>query len=435
MKKQKVFTSYEGLVIAMLALTQFSVILDFMVISPLGAFLMRDLSLKPAQFGWVVSGYALAAGASGILTAGFADKFDRKNLLIFFYSGFIAGTLFCGLSNTYHALLIARIITGIFGGVIGSISMAIVTDLFPIEKRGRVMGILTMGFGASQVLGIPIALLLAHDWGWQSPFWLVAGLAFLIVTLIIVKLKPVRMHLQMQHETNPIQHLINTIATRNYRIGFSATALLSIGGFMMMPFGSAFAVNNLGVDPKYLSLLFLVSGLTTFAIMPLIGKLSDKIDKYRLFVIATLFMSVLVVTYTHLSVQPLWVVIIFNILMMTGIFGRIVPSTAITTAIPEMRDRGAFMSINSSLQQIAGGVGAMIAGRIVTQSSHVDPQSGLRPLQHYDWLGFVVVGISFIAASLMYRVDVMIKKRRTKQAVQPTEDILPVDDLPETQLQ
>src|SRR5689334_8532506 len=177
MKKQSVFTSYESLVILMLALTQFSVILDFMVISPLGAFLMRDLSLKPSQFGWVVSGYALCAGGSGICTAGFADKFDRKNLLIFFYTGFIAGTLFCGLSNSYNALLIARIITGIFGGVIGSISMAIVTDMFPIEKRGRVMGFLTMGFGASQVLGIPIALWLALRWGWQSPFWLVAGLA------------------------------------------------------------------------------------------------------------------------------------------------------------------------------------------------------------------------------------------------------------------
>jgi predicted MFS family arabinose efflux permease len=425
--KTNAFTSYEKLVIAILALTQFSVVLDFMVISPLGAFLIPDLSLKPSQFGWVVSGYAFSAGASGFLTAGFADKFDRKNLLIFFYSGFIAGTLFCGLANSYYALLFARIVTGLFGGVIGSISMAIVTDLFPFEKRGRVVGYLTMGFGASQVLGIPIALWLAHRWGWQSPFWLVAGLAFLIAILIVTRLKPVRMHLEVRHEMSPLRHLINTIEKRDYRIGFTATALLSIGGFMMMPFGSAFAVNNLRVDPQYLSFLFLVSGLTTFVIMPMIGKLSDKFDKYRLFVIATLFMSVLVITYTHLGPQPLWVVMIFNILMMTGIFGRVIPANAITTAIPEMRDRGAFMSINSSLQQIAGGLGAIVAGKIVVQASKTSP------LEHYDWLGFVVVGISFIAASLMYRVDLMIKQRRQKQPAKPDEAILSAEELPEAQ--
>lgn len=421
MPKESLFTPYQKLVIALLALTQFSVVLDFMVISPLGAFLIRDLSLTPRQFGWVVSGYALAAGASGFLTAGFADKFDRKNLLIFFYSGFIVGTLFCGLAHTYYALLTARIITGLFGGVIGSISMAIVTDLFPMEKRGRVMSFLTMGFGASQVLGLPISLWLAHDWGWQSPFWLVASLALIIVLLISSRLEPVRLHLELPHQKNPVDHLINTIATRDYRIGFTATTLLSMGGFMMMPFGTAFAVNNLQIAPQYLSVLFLVSGITTFVMMPMIGKLSDKFDKYKLFVIATLFMSVLVVTYTRLGPQPLWVVMIFNILMMTGIFGRIVPATAITSAIPELRDRGAFMSINSSLQQIAGGFGAMAAGAIVKQASTTSP------LQHYDWLGFVVVGISFIAASLMFRVDRMIKARKQKQPAEqsPVEDILP----------
>ena len=153
------FTGYQKFVIALLALTQFTVILDFMVMSPLGDLLMKSLDMNPSKFGIAVAAYAFSAGISGLLTAGFADKY------LFFYVGFILGSIMCGLANSYHVLVAARIITGIFGGVIGSISMAIVADLFSIQQRGRVMGFMTMGFGASQVLGIPIGLYLANIWG------------------------------------------------------------------------------------------------------------------------------------------------------------------------------------------------------------------------------------------------------------------------------
>jgi predicted MFS family arabinose efflux permease len=308
---------------------------------------------------------------------------------------------------------VARLITGVFGGVIGSISMAIVTDLFPIERRGRVMGFMQMGFGGSQVLGIPISLYLANKWDWQSPFWLVAGIAIIVAILILIRLQPVRGHLQVQHENNPVVHLFNTILKRDYLVGFTATALLSIGGFMMMPFGSAFAINNLLVKPEQLPILFLAAGITSFVAMPLIGKLSDKIDKYKVFVFATLFVSVMVISYTNLGPQPFWVVIIFNIVLMTGIFGRMIPAGALTSAIPEMRDRGAFMSINSSLQQIAGGIGAVVAGKIVVQSTSTSP------LQHYNTLGIVVVSISLLVAALMFRVDKMIKSRKQRQPAPP----------------
>src|SRR5882757_10256001 len=171
------FTPYQAFVVFILTITQFTVILDFMIMSPLGDILMKSFSLKPAQFGIAVSAYAFSAGISGLLTAGFADRYDRKKLLLFFYTGFIAGTLLCGIANTYPLLVGARIITGLFGGVIGSISMAIVADLFDLQHRGRVMGFMQMGFGASQVLGIPIGLYLANLWGWHAPFLWVGVMA------------------------------------------------------------------------------------------------------------------------------------------------------------------------------------------------------------------------------------------------------------------
>lgn len=395
---------YQKFVIFILAITQFTVILDFMVMSPLGDMLMKSLTLKPSAFGYAVSAYAFSAGISGLLTAGFADRFDRKKLLLFFYIGFIGGTIFCGLAHTYAELLAARIITGLFGGVIGSISMAIITDLFTLNQRGRVMGFIQMGFGASQVLGVPVSLYLANYWGWEAPFWMVATLSIGIAFLIAVKLKPIAQHLLIQSDKTAFKHLWHTVSKANYRIGFTATALLSIGGFMMMPFGSAFAVNNLGLSYTELPMLFMISGLSSLLIMPLIGKLSDKIDKFKIFAFASVWMMIICVVYTNLAITPFWLVVILNILMMMGIMSRMIPSSALTSAIPEMQDRGAFMSINSSLQQIAGGIAAAVAGVIVTQNGKGSP------LQHYNTVGYVIIGISILSIFLMWRVNNLTKK-------------------------
>lgn len=398
------FTSYQVIVIVLLALTQFSVVLDFMVMSPLGDMLMKSMSLTTTQFGLAVSAYAISAGVSGLLTAGFADSFDRKKLLLFFYIGFIVGTLLCGLASSYPLLIAARIFTGIFGGVIGSIGMAIVADLFTLQQRGRVMGFMQMGFGASQVLGIPISLYLANAWGWQMPFFMIVGLAFTIWLLIVFKLKPITQHLEVKSDKSAFLHLIHTISNRNYRIGFLSTALLSLGGFMMMPWGSAFSINNLNVTQEQLPLLFMISGVATLIIMPFIGKLSDKFDKLKLFAIASVWMMIVVVIYTGLTPVPFWVVVMLNILLMMGIMSRMVPAMALVTALPEMKDRGAFMSINSSLQQIAGGIAAAIGGMIVVQKDKYSP------LEHYDTLGYVIVVISIIGIVMLWRVNNLAKK-------------------------
>src|SRR3982751_2805490 len=227
------FTSYQKFVIFILAITQFSVVLDFMIMSPLGDMLMKAFTLKPVQFGTAVSGYAFSAGASGLLTAGFADKFDRKKLLLFFYTGFIFGTVLCAVAPSYQFLLTARIITGIFGGVIGSVSFAIITDLFKFEVRGRVMGFVQMSFAASQILGLPIGLLLANKFGWHAPFWMIVIFGAGVGVLIAIKLKPIDAHLKIKSERNALQHLVKVLSRSDYVKAFLCTSLLATGGFMM----------------------------------------------------------------------------------------------------------------------------------------------------------------------------------------------------------
>jgi predicted MFS family arabinose efflux permease len=406
------FNKYQIITIVILALTQFTVVLDFMVMSPLGDMLMKSMGLTTSQFGFAVSSYAFSAAIAGFLTAGFADKFDRKKLLLFFYIGFIIGTLMCSLATNYSMLITARIVTGLFGGVIGSISLAIVADLFPIQKRGRVMGFLQMGFGASQVLGIPISLYIANYWNWEAPFMMIVIFAVIIWLLIAWKLQPINKHLLIKSDKNAFLHLWHTIAKREYRVGFLTTALLSLGGFMMMPWGSAFAINNLKVTPNQLPIMFMVGGISSLIIMPLIGRLSDRFEKLKVFTYASIWMATVVVIYTNMSAVPFYFILIMNVAMMIGIMSRMVPAMALNSALPEMQDRGAFMSINSSLQQFAGGIAAAIGGMVVVQ------QTKTSPIENYNILGYLILVLSAINILMVYRLSKIVNRKNAERAAQ-----------------
>ena len=398
------FTSYQVLVIALLAFLQFTIVLDFMILSPLGAILLRDLGISTGRFGLVVSVYAFSAGASGLMAAGFADKFDRKKLLLFFYCGFVLGTFLCGIASSFHFLLVARMVTGLFGGVIGSVSFAIITDLFPIEMRGRVMGTVQTAFAASQVLGLPIGLALATRFTWHAPFLMIVGLSGAAGLVIFTQMRPIDAHLKVQSDRNPFEHLLHTATRPRYLIGFSATMLLATGGFMLMPFGSAFSVNNLGVPLTKLPLVYVITGVVSIIAGPLMGKLSDVIGKYAMFCGATIVCLGVVIYFTHLGVIPLWHMILVNAVLFVCITGRMISAGALASGVPAMPDRGAYMAINSSLQQLSGGLAASVAGLIVVQAP-----SG--KLERYGLLGWVVAAAMTLTLALMYNVHRIVREK------------------------
>lgn len=404
-KSKHIFSPYEKFVIAILALLQFTVILDFMVLSPLGAILMPGLGISTSQFGLVVSAYAFSAGASGLCAAGYADKFDRKKMLLFFYVGFVCGTLFCGIANSYLLLLCARIITGLFGGVIGSVSFAIITDTFSMQVRGRVMGVVQMAFAASQVLGIPVGLYLATHFSWHAPFLMIAATALLLGAVIALKLKPVTAHLKGRQDKSAFQHLWHTASNPFYIKGFAATILLATGGFMIMPFSTAFLVNNILVPETQLSEVFFITGVVSIFTGPFLGKQADKYGKYRLFVFGSILSIFMVMIYTHLGPNPIWVVIITNIVLYTGISSRMISSSALISGVPDMKDRGAYMGINSSIQQVSGGIAAFVAGLIVYQPAKN------APLQHFDTVGYVTACTMLITLGMMFFIDRQVSRK------------------------
>ncbi len=408
--KDRIFTRYQVFIITIIALIQFSVILDFMVLSPLGEILLKKLNIQTREFGLVVSVYAISAGTSGIIAAGFADKFDRKKMLLVFYTGFIFGTFLCAIAPSYIFLLGARFVTGLFGGVIGATGMAIIADLFKPEVRGRVMGFTQMAFSLSQIVGVPVGWKLANTISWHAPFWLIVIYGLVLGVIILVYMKPITGHLTRNVEHSAIRHLKTTLTNRRYFFAFGTTVLLATGGYMLMPFGSTFSRHNMGLSQDDIFWLYVIIGIVSFILGPLLGKLTDKLGRVRVFYAATLLTAVMVVISTHLHITPLYIAAIINSIMFVGVLGRMIPAQAIMTSIPSPQDRGAFMSISGSVQQLAGGIGSFVAGLIVYQTS-----SGM--LLHYDILGFVIVGAMLITVFMMYLLN---KQLTTTQQAPPT---------------
>jgi predicted MFS family arabinose efflux permease len=409
-EQQRGFSRYQSLLVALLAFVQFTIILDFMIMSPLGAIIMPALNITAAQFGVAVSAYAFSAGISGILAAGFADRFDRKRLLLFFYLGFTAGTALCALAPNYHLLLLGRIVTGLFGGVVGSVVLAIVTDLFPLHLRGRVMGFVQTAFAASQVLGIPAGLFLSNHWSWHVAFGALVGLSIATIAAVLLVMRPVNAHLKLKQDNNAFQHLIETVGQPRYTLAFGVTTLLATGGFMLMPFGSAYTVNNIGIDIVHLPTIYLVSGLFSIFTGPLVGRASDTFGKYPVFIFGSAVSVVMVLIYTHLGHVGLTTVIIVNVLMFVGIFSRMIPSQTLISAIPVPSQRGSFSAISASLQQLSGGLGSVLAAAIIAQNADGS-------LRHFDRLGYIVVATSILSLIAMYFVQKSVANQLGKQVV------------------
>lgn len=398
------FTPYQYLLVAIITLVFLTIVLDFMLMSALSAILLPKLEITTKQFGLLVSAYPISAGISAILLSGYADKFDRKKLLLFFYSGFLLGILFCTNAPSFQALVVARVITGIFGGIVGPVCFAIITDSFETTQRGRAMGILQMASAGSQILGLPLALYLASELDWRLAFGLILFLGINAVFLIFWKIMPVDKCLQTQEKVNPFHHSLKIISNRSYLLVFLNNTLLVSGDIIMMTFSTAFCTNNLGVDLEDLPLLYGIAGIATFIFAPIIGRLTDKHGTLNIFLAGTTMTIIMVAVFTNLGINPLWAVIVVHTLLLLGNNARSISSSALGTVVPEIEDRGAFMAVDAAMQLAIGGVAAMIAGLIVFQS-----EEGM--INNFPTLGIVVISLMILTSGVMYAINRMVKRR------------------------
>lgn len=373
----------------LLATVQFTQIMDFMVMMPLGPQLMRELRISPKEFGGLISSFAITAGLVGLLAAPFIDRFDRRKLLLFSYAGFTLGTLACGLSNSGLTLLWARAICGAFGGVSGATIMTIVADVVPMERRARGMGIIMTAFSAASALGVPCGLKLAQIWNWEAPFLAVAIVAAIVWIGLFRILPPVRGHLTGE-KFNSTKNFIELLSKPNAWIGLGLMMALVFGHFTVIPYFSTYLVSNVGLPEDRLFLVYLTGGIVTIFTGPFIGKLADRHGRYRVFVILILGACVAIRLLTSSGPLSVWQTLLLVACFFAFASGRFVPGQAtISMAVPRAQ-RGAYMSLTACARDLASGLTAGLGGHIIAQGPN-------GKLLHFEHLGWVAIGVSILS--------------------------------------
>jgi DHA1 family inner membrane transport protein len=367
-----------------LCAVQFTHILDFMIMMPLGAQLMRVFAISPAEFTRLVAAYGLAAAISGFTGGFFLDRFDRKRSLLVLYAGFGLATLACGLAPTHHTLLAARLAAGAFGGLAGSLVTAMVGDIIPPARRGRAMSYVMTAFPLASVLGVPAGLVLAGRFGWHAPFFLLAGCATANVLLAAFALP----HLATAVKGHqPLRQMRDILAHGVHRRAFAVGTVLVMSGGVIIPFLAPSFVANVGLDEtSQLPLAYAVGGIATAFSTPFIGWLSDRMDRLRLLVIMSAGAVVVVLFITRLGPSSVLTASLMMALFMVTMSGRFAPAMTMTTNAVEARYRGGFMSVNAALQQAASGGASLLAGVFVTRDA-IGHLVGL-PLLGYVSAGF-----------------------------------------------
>ena len=372
--------------IVLLASINFTHILDFMIMMPLGNYLMPFFDITPRQFSFLVGAYPITAFFSGFAAAFFVDKHDRKKVLVFAYIGFLIGTLACGTSTTYGLLLASRILTGLFGGLIGAQVLSIVADLFGYERRGAAMGAVMSSFAIASTIGVPLALYLANLFSWHAPFIFVVALGVVIVFLVIKYIPNMDSHI---HEKDDSKHrfhvLLNVVQSREQSLALVFSALVMMGHFLIIPFINPYLEFNKHYSRDITPLIYFFGGIASFGAAIFLGRFSDKVGKLKVFSWAVFVSFGMVWIITNLpSLLPFSIVLLFFAIWFVVATGRAVTAQAMISNVVSQEQRGSFMTFNSSVQQLGTGIASLIAGFIVTKDS-------AGKLYRYEWVGYISI--------------------------------------------
>lgn len=363
---------------------QFSHILDVMIIMPLAPMLMRTFHLSAVQFGLLVSAYTFMAATSSIIAAMVIDRFDRRRVVLSFFAAFIIATMLCAVAPTYHLLLLARGLSGVFGGVLGSLVHVYIADCFPYEHRGRATGKITAAFSLATVLGVPFSLLLVNHTAlsWRAPFIVVASLALVFWWLAYKAIPSIPTRMTDQRWSKTLVPMKQVLSHANHWRAFAYMFLMMMGGFTVIPYITLYSTLNLHFPETLLPVLYLSGGAFTFFTSQWIGRLADKHGKARVFRIVAVLAILPILAMTNLTNVPWWGVLCITTPFFIFVSGRFVPGMAIITSASVPHLRGTFMGINSAVQSVGSSIATLIAGFIITINSE-----GL--LEHYNIVGYI----------------------------------------------
>ncbi|ERM81749.1 sugar transporter [Rhodonellum psychrophilum GCM71 = DSM 17998] len=391
----------EKLLLWTLAAINFTHIVDFMIIMPLGPQLMRMFEITPREFGLLVSSYTFSAGFSSFLGAFFLDKYDRKSILLWVFVGFLLGTLACALSPSYPVLLMARIFSGFFGGLTSALVLSIIGDTIPEGRRGRAMGWVMAAFSVASVFGVPFGLFIASMSTWHAPFYFLLGLSGIIFLMIFKFIPKITQHLGKQiTKPTPIQVIRRVTGNPNQMRAISLTIMMMLGQFSIIPFLSPYMVANVGFTDMELTYVYMAGGFFTIFTSPWVGRMSDQYGMIKVFSVFMALNIIPIAIITNLGVTPIPYVLLASTLFFVTSNGRMVPATALITATAKIENRGSFLSFNSSVQQLAAGLASFVAGMILVEGANGE-------LINYNIVGYAAIGLSLLCIPLARRIKII----------------------------
>jgi predicted MFS family arabinose efflux permease len=357
--------SSERRIVWLLALVQLVNVLDFMMVMPLGPDFAKALAIPESQLGFIGGSYTFAAAISGIVSARFLDRYDRRWALAVAMAGLSLGTLAGGLAVDFHTLVGARVLAGVFGGPATSLSMAIVADVVPPERRGRAMGVVGSAFAVCSVLGIPAGLALARA-SWNTPFFAVAGLGVVVTIVGAALLPPLRGHFGL---AGPGRATSNRDLVRRPEVFFALAtiALLMFSIFAVVPNLSAYAQHNYGYPRERLELLYMVGGGVSFLVLQVTGRSVDRFGATPVAIVGTLlYVGVLGIGLLPAAAPLVPLMVVYAAFMSSGTV-RSAPLQALSSRLPAPHERAQLMSLQSVVQHLAASFAAFVGARILAQ--------------------------------------------------------------------
>jgi predicted MFS family arabinose efflux permease len=391
----------EKLLLWTLAAINFTHIVDFMILMPLGPQLMRIFEISPREFGLLVSSYTFSAGISSFFGAFILDKYDRRTILLWVFTGFLFGALACALSPNYVILLISRIISGIFGGLTSALVLAIIGDAIPDARRGRAMGLVMAAFSVASVVGVPFGLFIASISNWHAPFFFLAGLSLVILWMIFKYIPTITAHIQKKEfKPSPVQVIRRVTGNSNQMRAISLTIMMMLGQFAVIPFLSPYMVANVGFSEIELTYIYMAGGFFTIFTSPWVGKLTDKYGKIKVFTIFMALNVIPIAVITQLGQTPIPYVLLISTIFFVTSNGRMVPAAALITGTAKAENRGSFLSFNSAVQQLAAGLASFLAGLILAEGINGE-------LVNYDIVGYFAIVLSLLCIPLARRIKVI----------------------------
>jgi predicted MFS family arabinose efflux permease len=348
-----------------LAGIQFTHILDFMIMMPLGPQFTALFGISNAQFGLLVSAYTLSAGFSGLMAATYIDRFGRKQLLLSMYSLFGLATLACAFAPDYVWLMVARVAAGLFGGVLSALSQTIVADVIPFERRGRAMSVVMTSFSVSTVAGVPLGLFLAAHFNWHAPFVGIAVLVGLLALGAWQTLPRLDAHLHHPERVSVWRGIGQVLAEPNHLKAFAVSGLMMFAAFSVIPYITIYLQSNAGMQAAEVPWIYLCGGVATLLSARYFGRLTDRVGKVQMFQRLALAVTVPLMATTLSQGLPLWGLLAISTLFFTLMSGRMIPGMAMISSAAEPRLRGTFMTLNSAVQSASMGMAALVAGLII----------------------------------------------------------------------